>query len=684
MATIYYKETVDTSWDSVDNWYSDANRTVPAGNIPQTGDTVWIGIEGDTDTPVITPPTSPIVLDELHLWRGYENNTGITSSVFLQCDNISANNIYVSDNSPLNTLARKWVLKGNINGNLFITGSNEIGATSQSTSLTGSLYSSQNQNGHIRGAFGMIGEAYLSGDRIYNLGNNGTIQKVELTNNATLGYTTIHGNVEAYDTSTIVAFTIISGSLEMFDDSKIELPSTQSVEVSSSVKFNNNSYLTGGIIRSPDIQMYDSSSISANPSSNVRNIKLYGSSVFDSKSDENVYFYENSRNSGEVLNYICADVFSDELINPNGFGTVLDSVLNVNLEPIKKIVFDNKINETSIGFNGLETITLRNGSINHTETILTADEIYFEDSSRNNGSVVGNVYFEDSFNSVGQVEGQIRLNFVTGSEVDITTNFSGESYIGEEYAEYIFNANDQPIQTINVKSGSLYEGRFRNVRINVFQNSEFNGYNYEENPVYIYDTSFVGDNSYIYGGLHFVDQLNRIGGYVEQGIYLDFLTSGSVTINNSTLNQYLKYANGDDISDYEFINNGRNEIELTGNIKFTDSINNGTIHGTGSFFGNSYSNGGVEYAKINDFTVIDGGQYQTVIAKNYSTILNGNIENLYLYDESFITNTYDITNITIVGQKVARSMLEASLNNQGETKISISSGINGSSVIGMI
>lgn len=683
MATIYYKETVDTSWDSVDNWYSDANRTVPAGNIPQTGDTVWIGIEGDTDTPVITPPTSPIVLDELHLWRGYENNTGITSSVVLQCDNISANNIYVSDNSPLNTLPRKWVLKGNINGNLFITGSNEIGETSQSTSLTGSLYSSQNQNGHIRGAFGMIGEAYLSGNRVYNLGNNGTIQKVELTNNATLGYTTIHGNVEAYDTSTIVSFTIISGSLEMFDDSKIELPSTQSVEVSSSVKFNNNSYLTGGNIRSPDIQMYDSSSISANPSSNVRNIKLYGSSVFDSKSDENVYFYENSRNSGEVLNYICADVFSDELINPNGFGTVLESILNANNDPITSIIFDNKNIDFQIGFNGLESITLKNGSINQSN--ISSSEIFFEDTSENHGNIESDyIYFQDSFNSVGSAIGQIKLNFVTGSEVDITRDFSGEASIDGQYIEYILNANDQPIQTINVKSGSLYEGRFRNVRINVFQNSEFNGYNYEENPVYIYDTSFVGDDSNIYGGLHFVDQLNRIGGYVEQGIYLDFLTSGSVTINNSTLNQYLKYANGDDISDYEFINNGINEIELTGNIKFTDSINNGTIHGTGSFYGNSYSNGGVEYAKINDFTVIDGGQYQTVIAKNYSTILNGNIENLYLYDESFITNTYNVTNINIVGQKVARSMLEASLNNQGETKISISSGINGSSVIGMI
>lgn len=62
MANIYYNGAVDSTWNTIGNWWTDSSHSIAAGHIPQSGDTVYI----DSNT-MSTGPSSAVSLAAINV-----------------------------------------------------------------------------------------------------------------------------------------------------------------------------------------------------------------------------------------------------------------------------------------------------------------------------------------------------------------------------------------------------------------------------------------------------------------------------------------------------------------------------------------------------------------------------------------------------------------------------------------
>ena len=80
MANLYYNAAVDTAWDTLGNWWTDASFTTPATALPADGDTVHLN--GDVDYPPSTSVTlAHIYVSDILVGFASVNLTGVIGDV---------------------------------------------------------------------------------------------------------------------------------------------------------------------------------------------------------------------------------------------------------------------------------------------------------------------------------------------------------------------------------------------------------------------------------------------------------------------------------------------------------------------------------------------------------------------------------------------------------------------------
>lgn len=697
MATVYFKNTVNGAWDSIENWYSDSARTVPVGNIPQNGDEVWMGYTGDTTTPLYTAdPSSPVTLTNIYFVRGTVNTGGTR---YVNMSNITAETINV-----FGGMFPRWYLHGKITGNLIISGSNVVGPTSSQIPVI---------------VEGNVDSSQISGDLTVAVTGSVTCSNSIILRGAVLGDCSFYGNT--YNQSTINGNATFYGSsanqgevlgeLVFNESSKYQPFDVNPIHPTSAVFNDNSTYLFGNM----------QTSATFNNNSHF----AQGTFVGDITFNDSAYAQNNAVISGSVI--LNGDAYNEGivtvdltvggtgtdviLVNPaSPFGTVLGNVKNENGDNIESITFDGTTNEESFQLN--LDFTFINEATNDGTVGTSTSNCYFQDSSENSGTVNGNLIFVDQLNSIGTVEGNLKLAYSTDTNITFTSNFSGT------VNGLIINSTDEQIVSITM-DGSSYSGQVDNIDLNFINGSYFEGGH--TGDVTFNDTSYMSsgtitgdvilnedasiENGDITGDIFFTNQLNDIGGNITGNCILSFLSSGSLIVDGVSLQNisgdYL-YSTLQLITNIQFVNNAENYKNLTGdyvfdssqnygeingNVTFNgESSNNSSVYGTASLYGDSTSNGSIEYGILNDNSNIQNGTYTTIkLYDNSQVYSSAQIENLFMYDSSSFQDGYpSIQNLKIVSPYVVESILQSTIQPETLTIPAGSGGINGSAILGLL
>ncbi len=168
--SVYYNAAVDTSWDTVGNWWTDSYYSTPLGELPINGDTVYL--DGQLDTPPNTPITASAIyagsISE-SLWTGQSyglNFSGVIGDATFthyayNIGDVNGNAIFEGNSCGANN-------QGTINGNAkFYYCDKNQGTINGNAEF---YHNTLNDSGHITGDATFYGDSWNNGYFDYSAG----------------------------------------------------------------------------------------------------------------------------------------------------------------------------------------------------------------------------------------------------------------------------------------------------------------------------------------------------------------------------------------------------------------------------------------------------------------------------------------------------------------------------------
>jgi hypothetical protein len=190
MANLYFNGDVDTDWDTIGNWWSDAGYSSAAGRLPANGDTVYLDAEIDTG------PSLAVTLTAINVGTLNEDPFGVTLNGAHQAvgpaffNDYSTNNGTVSGEATFNDYSTN---NGTVSGAATFNDSsyNNFGTVSGDATFNDSSYNN----------YGSVSGDATFNDSSYN--NYGTVSGDATFNDSSYNYYGIVSGVSAFSFSSI-------------------------------------------------------------------------------------------------------------------------------------------------------------------------------------------------------------------------------------------------------------------------------------------------------------------------------------------------------------------------------------------------------------------------------------------------------------------------------------------------
>jgi hypothetical protein len=184
--TLYFNNATSTSWDDLENWWTDASNTIPASSIPVNGDTVYLGA-------TTTQPSVGVTLVNIYVASSTTgggsfsvNFTGATSTATFYDGSYNQGTI-----NGTSTFYDSSINFGDVEGSAFFHNSSGNSYGSAYVHGTSTFYDSSFNTYYL------VGNAFF-----YNSSyNNGQLIGDAVFNNSSANSGALYGNATFYDTT---------------------------------------------------------------------------------------------------------------------------------------------------------------------------------------------------------------------------------------------------------------------------------------------------------------------------------------------------------------------------------------------------------------------------------------------------------------------------------------------------